>query len=229
MPKTSLYLILGYGVPKNIFQDQHYATYLNTGFNRIYDDAVRKNVKPVIMFSGGKTDCFKPYHRSEAGEMAKLFRSLMRRASVKAATRSWKVLTEMRSLSTIENLLNAKSLAAQKHIPPQRLHLFCEKIREGNTKKLARKVFIRPWKVEFCPVDFDVSLNRYSDPKFLKKKERRSLKLELWAFQSPKHLQQHHQLMQEKVDFLRKTKPEERAAALKTWWEKKFIEFDRSA
>jgi methionyl-tRNA synthetase len=43
-------------------------------FNKIYDLVTRNDIaKPLIIFSGGKTDCFKPYKRNEASEMIKLF------------------------------------------------------------------------------------------------------------------------------------------------------------
>jgi len=68
-----VFIVMGYGVPQDIMADGNYAVYLRNVFNHIYDEASRRKVEPIIIFSGGKTDLFKPYKRTEAGEMIKFF------------------------------------------------------------------------------------------------------------------------------------------------------------
>lgn len=41
---NNVYLIFGYGVPKNISKDNNYKFYLNMVFNKIYTQAI-KNIK----------------------------------------------------------------------------------------------------------------------------------------------------------------------------------------
>ncbi len=61
-----VYLVFGYGVPKNIIKDENYNFYLKMVFNQIYNLEVKyKSDSPLIICSGGKTDCFKPYKRND--------------------------------------------------------------------------------------------------------------------------------------------------------------------
>ena len=73
----NIFLILGYGIPKNISKDGNYNFYLKIVFNRIFEITIKKClIEPLVILSGGKTDCFSPYARTEAEEMTKLFNKL---------------------------------------------------------------------------------------------------------------------------------------------------------
>lgn len=47
---TSIFLILGYGIPKNIFKDKNYNFYLKTVFNKVYDLVTKNKIKAPIFY-----------------------------------------------------------------------------------------------------------------------------------------------------------------------------------
>jgi len=178
--KTIFYL-QGYGVPKNILTDENYNRYLNFCFNYIYDYVLRHKVAmPLIVFSGGATDLFKPYKRTEAGEMARLFKKLVSRPDVRKETVNW-AYQGINSLSAVEGLL-----VSQKLVGSSDLVIFCEKTRETRMLYLAKKIFSASIKVE--GVDFDSSSRRYLDLDVIDKKERKDLEKELKIIKNPKLL-----------------------------------------
>ncbi len=65
--------------------------YLKIVFNKIYDLVVKNKIyKPITICCGGETDMFKPYKRTEADEMIKLFKTLIEeRPFLKSTTKSW--------------------------------------------------------------------------------------------------------------------------------------------
>jgi len=125
------FIVNGYGVPKNIFKDDNYHFYLNMVFNRVWDvvhnspqipsQPLRGEAKQnpplkvrggeggvMLIFSGGPTDCFPPYKRTEAGEMKRYFLTLMRRDKVRDVTKHWKIVLQQKALTTVENLVYGK-------------------------------------------------------------------------------------------------------------------------
>lgn len=88
---NNIFLVFGYGVPKNILKDENYNFYLKIVFNKIYDLVVKNKIyKPITICCGGETDMFKPYKRTEADEMIKLFKTLIEeRPFLKSTTKSW--------------------------------------------------------------------------------------------------------------------------------------------
>ena len=105
-------IIFGYGIPKNILKDENYNFYLKMIFNKIYDLSTKKSIddNPIIICSGGKTDIYKPYHRSEAEEMIKFFKAFTKKPYLKEITKKWNFVAEKTSLSTLENFLNTKKI-----------------------------------------------------------------------------------------------------------------------
>jgi len=81
---NNIFLIFGYGIPKNILKNENYNFYLKMVFNRIYDIIVKTKVrKPLVICSGGKTDIFKPYNRTEAEEIIKFLKKLRNKPFLK--------------------------------------------------------------------------------------------------------------------------------------------------
>ena len=214
----TVFLIPGYGLPKNIKPDENYNIYLKSVFNTIWDLTVKnKIVKPLIILSGGKTDCFKPYQRTEAEEMAKIFKPLIQRTRIKSQTRGWQVALEKKSLSTLENLLFCRDILRKKKINSGQLYVFCEMTRQERMKILARKVLGKKFKIKVWAVDFDHSQNRYLDPKFISKKEKAGTKFALGALKSPAKFQEHHRVFVKKFKFLRQHDPAKHPQAVKKW------------
>lgn len=218
-----IFIILGYGIPEDIFQDMEYRSYLNAAFNGVFEySCVHANEGIGIIFCGGKTDMLPPYKRSEAGEMKRYFESLRKREFVKKQTKSWSLLTDTASLSTMENLLNAKKLVDKNGIRKvdgkMNLGIFCEYTRRGRIKKLADKIFGKAAKAEIIPVDFSISENRYLPPEYIREKEKNALKFDFWALESEENLRTYHKNFSDKFKFLRSYGSERHQEAIRAWW-----------
>jgi hypothetical protein len=214
----SFFLVLGYGIPKDILKDQNYDFYLRTAFNRMFDECARMGSwNATIIFAGGKTDMWKPYSRVEAKEMVKAFRLLMKREAVKEYTKVWKLVPEMKSLSTLDNFLYVKELMDQGKIHARKMIVFCEQTREQRVKALGKRLF---GNVKVHPVDFDQSANRYLDPTKLQRIMKEGMKFDLWALKHQQNLSKHRNLFKEKIAFLRKAGPDVHVQAVREWWDK---------
>ncbi|KKQ40639.1 MAG: hypothetical protein US58_C0014G0001 [Candidatus Magasanikbacteria bacterium GW2011_GWA2_37_8] len=173
-----IFVVVGYGVPKNIMIDDNYNRYLGTIFNKIYD--VTASNTAVILFCGGKTDCYPPYKRTEAEEMVRLFKSFADRGFVKAKTIKWKYIKEKRSVCRLENFLYAYEYIIKNKIKNPAVTIFCEYTRQKRAMELVKKIF-KGYKIRLEPIDFDLSYNRYLDKKFINEKETRQMKRALLA------------------------------------------------
>ena len=226
---NNIFLVLGYGVPKNS-KDKKYDFYLNSVFNKIYDFTVENKIsKPIVIFSGGNTDRYKPYKRNEADEMIKLFKILKKRPFVKKAAKDWILLPEKRALSTLENFLNCKKIITNRKIKKVNLHIFCEQTRRKRVELLAKKIFGQNYDLDINPIDFMFSFNRCVDPDLIARKEEAELKHCLWALQSKENLEKHHKIFGEKFVFLRKFRPDRHPEALKKYWEQKLGELEKNS
>lgn len=215
---SQLFIISGYGVPKNIFHDENYNFYLKMAFNKIYD-LTDKTDQQVIIFCGGNTDLYKPYKRTEAEEMKKFFIKLIKiKTIIKKLTNNWSLEVENKSLSTLENLLNTKKLISKYKV--NKLTIICEQTRKKRISLIAKHIFTDK-KVTVLPIDFDLSANRYLPKEFLDKKEKAEIKHSLWALKSPHNLKKHHSIFVDKIKYLRKAGPNLQVEELKKWWEKK--------
>jgi hypothetical protein len=222
---NDVFLVSGYGIPKDILKDENYNFYLKMVFNRIYDIvSMNKIKKPLIICSGGKTDMFKPYKRTEAEEMIRLLKNLSKRPFLKKITRNWLFIPEKKSLSTLENFINCQQIIKKRRIKKANFYVFCEQTRAKGIKILAKKIFNKNYNFLIIPIDFDVSANRYLSIDFIAKKEKAELEHSLWALQSPKNLKKHHKVFAERIEYLRKAGPKVHVEAVKEWWEQKLKE-----
>lgn len=182
---NTAFLLFGYGVPKNILKDEQYNFYLKIAFNQIYDIVEKQDIKkPLIICSGGKTDMFKPYKRSEGGEMVRLFKQLAKRPAVKTETKGWRIKAEAKSLSTLENMVNCKAMLQTAGMRRGTVYIACEFTRKGRIQKVAKAVFGKRYKIQVIPIDFDISINRYLGQERLKEKEKYETRHALWALKS---------------------------------------------
>ncbi|MDQ7814685.1 MAG: ElyC/SanA/YdcF family protein [Patescibacteria group bacterium] len=211
------FLILGYGIPKDITLDENYGIYLKTVFNNVFEACTKSNNwDATIIFSGGKTDMVKPYRRSEAQEMIKYFKLLMRRTSVRDRVKRWHLIPEKRSYSTLDNFLYTKEILKPLKADTRNVIVFGEKTRHRRIIALTKKTLPG---AKIMIVDFDQSANRYLDPDFLRHKESEVMKFDLWALKSPNNLKKHRELFKQKFVFLRQAGPEKHVQAVKEWWE----------
>ena len=217
-----IFLILGYGIPKDIFEDLEYRSYLVIAFNNIFEYARgHKEEKIIVIFSGGKTDMIAPYKRSEAGEMKRYFDFLAKRKFVGDQTKNWKLLTDTASLSTMENILNSKRIIEKRNIKSARIGIFCEFTRKKRINKLAKSIFGSEYKIEVFNIDFSISENRYLDEDYLLQKEKNALKFDFWALRNEENLKAYHKNFSDKFKFFRSYSQERKQEALKIWWENK--------
>ncbi|MBU1778094.1 hypothetical protein KJ992_00305 [Patescibacteria group bacterium] len=222
---NNIFLIFGYGIPKNILKDENYNFYLKMVFNRIYDIIVKTKVrKPLVICSGGKTDIFKPYNRTEAEEIIKFLKKLRNKPFLKLLTKNWLFIAEKKSLSTLENFLNCRKIIKKRNIKKANFFIFCEQTRKNRIKILAKKMLDKNYNFQVISIDFDVSKNRYLPINYLAKKEKVELEHSLWALQNSENLKKHHKIFEEKIDYLRKAGPKAHVEAVKNWWDQKLSE-----
>jgi hypothetical protein len=195
---VKIYYLQGYGVPRDIFKDQNYTTYLGIVFNYIYSETRLRKVSPVIYLAGGLTDTFKPYRRTEAGEMRKLLARMTFRLELKKKIASWRYAELKDCYSTVEGLLALKNKIDQKIS----VVIFGEATRADRMGVLAQKIFGRRAKV--VGVDFDLSARRYLNPKIIQKKEKQDLAQELRIVKNPKLLKAYRQEKLERLVKLRR-------------------------
>jgi len=216
---NNTYIILGYGVPKNIKTDQNYQIYLNTVINKIFElSQQRKDSSPTIICTGGRTDMFKPYLRTESAEIAKQLKRLFKKKTLKEITRGWKIIEERNSVSLLENMIFTKELIEETRIQSEAIVIFCEYTRKTRTEKVAEIVFKTVKNRAIIPIDFDISANRYRKKEQLNKKEKKALEHDLWALKSSENMKEHHKLYKERLAFLRKAGSDNQQEALNDWW-----------
>lgn len=226
---NDVFLVFGYGVPKNILKDENYNFYLKMVFNKIYSFVIKNKLgKPIIITCGGETDMIKPYKRTEADEMIKFFDAFIKeRPLLKPITKNWLFIPENRSLSTLENLLNSNKIIQKRKFKIANFFIFCEQTRGKRIKVLAKKILDKNYNLLVIPIDFDVSPNRYLPVEYLAKKEGAELKHSLWVLQSPENLKKHHEVFEEKFEYLRKAGHKAHANAVKEWWDQKLKELKK--
>ncbi len=217
---TTVFSIFGYGIPKNIFKDENYNFYLKMVFNKIYDIVVKNNIsKPLIIFSGGKTDCFKPHQRIEGEEMEKFFNNMIKsRIFLSKITKNWICVPEKESLSTLENLLNTRKILTKRKIIGANVIIFCEQTRAARIKTLSKSIFGAKQKTTIKPIDFDVSKNRYVAAEYVLQKEKIEVELSKWALQSEGNLKKYHQAFADRIVYMRKMGKNLNGEVLWKWW-----------
>lgn len=206
--KTFSALICGYGVPKNIFDDKNYHAYLTACFNQLFDNFC--NQPGIIVVNGGPTDCYRPYRRTEAGEIAKwLIKKKTETEKMIGKKLAWQIISQPKSLSSVENLLNFLPFTKE----AEQILIFCEKIRWSRIKKLMA-VLCRSKqnrcqnKIKIIPIDFDGSARRYT-PLRTTQSEKKFLKMELAAIEDLVAREKLRKFMKEKLKIMRKYSAEE--------------------
>ncbi|MFA4954455.1 MAG: hypothetical protein WC641_04035 [Patescibacteria group bacterium] len=198
MRKISFAAINGYGIPRDILTDMSYHAYLVQVFNyvwRNYGDA-----RLTLIPTGGKTDLFPPYKRTEAGEMARWFKPRIKKLKLK-----WDIET-CGALTALENMLTVKRLVGNASGV-----YFCELSRRAKMQRLAREVFGN--KVRVIGLEFDGSAPGY-DLKTRRAMERLDVRYGLLALKDSAWRKKMEQAARLKIKTLRKTDPQVRATEI---------------
>lgn len=229
-PGVGVYLIFGYGIPRNILRDAAYRAYLGGVFSFISRDVRRRGVRqPVVIASGGRTDCFAPYRRYEGVELLRGFRALATRPSVAPATKSWRLFTERTALSTLENITGCRDVLRRRRIKPGSITMFCEPTRSRRVRATGRKVFGRiPLRVVAIP--FPLATEPSQNRAAIAAKERRAIAYDRWALRSAANFRRYHALYRRKMEFMRQLGPKHghpqlTGPALRQWWQAARREF----
>ncbi|MBP9827997.1 hypothetical protein KBC55_02470 [Patescibacteria group bacterium] len=212
-----IFIVCGYGIPENMETDTNYLVYLRTVFNKLYS---KVNLKPAAIIScGGPTSMKAPYTNTEAAVITQALVKQTQREELQSATKLWKFYEEGTSLSTLENLLNAKKIIEDQQLSGN-ITIFCEATREHRITETAKKIFQRSINVE--PIDFDTSINRYLNPERIKEKEEIGLQESLWTLEDANRLALHHELFEKKFIFFRNEKEKglSETEIVKRWYEK---------
>lgn len=189
-------LIPGYGVPKDILKDTNYNSYLSICFNTLFHKY--HNQKGTIIFSGGYTDCYPPYQRTEAREMKRWFEQ-QKKIAEKACEKklNWIFKTDNKSLTSVENIFNVKPFVSQK----SNILIFCDATRALRMKKFATEILGKNI-AKIIPVDFDTSNNRYKLDA-IAWREKEDLRLSLKAVLDPKLLKIRREFAKRKLEIMR--------------------------
>lgn len=217
---TKIFSIFGYGVPKDIMKDDNYRRYLSIAFNQIFDAAAGE--KAVIIFSGGPTDCFPPYKRSEACEMSRLFKKFANRKDVKSKTLNWRYILENKSISSLENILFSVDYVNTTKSKNIKFYVFFEFTRKRRLTTLFKEILrikkMNEVQLCMCPIDFDVSPNRYLDARFLRRKEAEALRWQLRALKDSKIFARVREMHVEKLKFFRENNYINNPKVVERWW-----------
>lgn len=210
-------LIPGYGVPKDILTDRNYNSYLAVCFNTLFDRF--RDDEGTIVVSGGPTDCYPPFERTEANEMERWLETQIRLAEMHSSTKlRWTIKTDNEALTTIENVLYFKPVI----IPSSEIVVFADKTRADRMNRFVEEVLDE--KAEVIPVDFDTSTNRYNSEAIVLR-EQRDLEFSLKAINDPRLLEIRREFAKRKVEEIRKLGAEKGHEKLPEILERLYQEF----
>jgi len=197
-------LVCGYGIPKDIMTDKNYFSFLTQIFNFLFDRFA--DTAGTIVLSGGPTDCFPPFKRTEAREMKRWFAEKIKIIEKETNQKiPWKFILDNKALSTLENLVNFKPFAKGEAI------IFAEKTRTDRIKKLAKIIFKNQVKCIFF--DFDGSFARYHK-EAIQIREKNALAVHLAAVKDREKIKNIRQAVQKRLSLMRKHGAEE---GLRIW------------
>lgn len=212
-----IFIIPGYGIPKNIFKDESYKAYFNFVGKKINEFVINHpKTKITIIFSGGPTDLEYPYKRTEAKEMFNFFDSLYQPLWGKYL----KYRLEQKSLSSLENQVYSKQIIDKIKDKHKSIALFGEKTRTSRIKKTAKIIFS---KISTIRVELPAN-KQVSDNKLIIKKENLVLKYSLWALKNNVNFNKYRKIFHKKFRYLRRFPIEKQDEAITVWWKKAIID-----
>ncbi len=226
-PRSFTALICGYGVPKDMATDPNYQAYMHPVVNYLFSHFCDAN--GTIVVNGGATDIFKPYKRTEAGEMKKWLTEKIDEIGRSAQKINWRILARPKALTTVETLLKfadilrSSTRSARSDSKNDVILIFCEATRANRVRHLAREIPTLQ-RAKIIPIDFDMSVRRY-DLEAIKRSERDFLRLELAAIDDPAGRKSLRNFAKEKLRIMRTYSPLEAHRQLPEILEKLHVKF----
>lgn len=151
--KKSAAVIMGYGVPPNIFTDDNYQRYLRAALQRVI---VPQKITRLIL-CGGHTNIHYP-KKTEAASMLGLLQYLLPEMMSQITCD----LVED-SITGRENLEAADIIIRESGI--EKVYIICEKTRAAKVRLTARFTLPKDFPFEVIGIDFDATRNLLKDAK----------------------------------------------------------------
>jgi hypothetical protein len=212
-----IFVVPGYGLPKDVSIDPKYNEYLNVVFERISKfSSLSPKTKITIIFTGGNTDLDKPFNRTESGEMIKLFKKIGGHQ-----IKNWNIKKEQKSLSTLENLVYVNKMLESEKISGN-ITIFCERSRSTRIEKVAREIF-----KNFTITPVDLLSEEQKGSALIKKKEKVALDYSLRALKDKESFKKYRKVFEDKIKILRGVPEGKREEALKQWWRDTIIKAEQ--
>lgn len=202
-----VFIVPGYHLPKDLSQDEVYKKYFNFVCLEIKKTCDSKD-KILVILSGGNIDMDEPFDRVLSIEMKMPFLDVAGKHDIKC-----EVLTEVKSLSSIENLIYSKEIVD--NIEEENdIFVFSDLQRSNRTKLTADKIFSK-----FHLLTIDLSSDEEkNNQEIVNKKEALALNFSLWALESLKNLEEFKKIYIDKFKLLRSVPPEKRKETEILWW-----------
>lgn len=209
-----VFIVPGYGIPPNTLKDNAYRAYLTSVTKQVTNYLkTRPLTKCVLIFCGGKTALDKPFNRTEAGEMVRLFTHVSRNT---LSSSQIKINKEQKSISSLENLVNANNALQRLTKTKKQVIIFFERTRAYRGRELA-KIVIKGKKIKVIPVDL-YTPEQMKHIKLMQKKDKLSLNASLWALRSTEHYKKLHRIYLRRIRILRRTPPGNREVVNRNLW-----------
>ena len=152
MKGQTIAIVMGYGVPPDIFTDGNYQRYLTA----VAEQIAARQINTIVL-CGGNTNIYYP-EKFEANEMQKL---LCRTLDGIPCIREFMCVPVNTTITSWENL-EAAAKAAER-MEANRAVIFCEKTRQSKVWLIAKACL--PYEFEVIGVDFDATRNWSKDVK----------------------------------------------------------------
>lgn len=209
-----IFIVPGYHLPKDLILDEVYKKYFNYVCLEIQKICDNQD-KILVVLSGGNIDMDEPFDRILSVEMKKPFLSIADTYGLKC-----EVVTEIKSLSSIENLIYSKniidSIEGEKDI-----YIFSDSQRSNRTKLTADKIFTK-----YYLLTIDLSSDEEKDnQEIVNKKEALALSFSLWALENNENLEEFKKIYIEKFNLLRSVPPEKRKETEINWWKDMILKY----
>lgn len=227
-----IYLVPGYGIPAgDICADGNYNAYLHAVLAAAFDAlSADARAKLVLVLSGGSTDMVAPYGRTEAGEMARWFRTKLEREVFAGIRDRIEIRLEGRALSTLDNLLRFQGMGFP-FAKGDTIVVFCELTRHERVLSLVTRLFADKGAVfKVRGIEFDQTDNRFRGPEFLRQREEADRRIASQALRSKKDLAAYRALYKRRIARLREAGTgQAHVDAVHAWWKDELAAFAAEA
>lgn len=209
-----IFIVPGYHLPKDLFLDEVYIKYFSFVCREIKKICDSKD-KVLVILSGGNIDMDEPFDRILSVEMKKPFLDIAGMHDLKC-----EVLTEVKSLSSIENLIYSKEIIDSIE-DENDIFIFADLQRSNRTKLTADKIFA---KYHLLTIDLS-SGEEKNNQEIVNKKEALALNFSLWALESANNLDEFKKIYIDKFKLLRSVPPEKRKETEINWWKSMILKY----